>query len=49
MTDDTIDEAELRELMKDVAALPRSIEPPADAWAKIRAEIDASGGAGRGE
>ena len=49
MTDDTIDEAKLRELMKDVAALPRSIEPPADAWAKIRAEIDASGGAGKGK
>jgi len=49
MTDDTIDEAKLRDLMKDVAALPRSIEPPPDAWGKIRAEIDASGGAGRGE
>jgi hypothetical protein len=49
MTDDTIDEAKLRDLMKDVAALPRSIEPPADAWAKIRAEIDASGGGGKGE
>jgi uncharacterized membrane protein YdfJ with MMPL/SSD domain len=41
MTDETIDEAKLRDLMKDVAALPRSIEPPADAWAKIRAEIEA--------
>jgi hypothetical protein len=43
MTDDTIDEAKLRELMNEVAALPTSIEPPADAWAKIRAEIEASG------
>jgi hypothetical protein len=43
MTDDLIDEGKLRDLMKDVTALPRSIEPPADAWAKIRAEIEASG------
>jgi hypothetical protein len=40
MTDETIDEAKLRDLMKEVAALPRSIEPPADAWSKIRAEIE---------
>ena len=44
MTDDTIDEARLRELMKEVEALPRSIDPPADAWAKIRSEILATGG-----
>jgi len=43
MTDDTIDEARLRDLMNEVEALPRSIEPPAGAWAKIRAEIEASG------
>ena len=43
MTDDTIDEGKLRDLMKEVEALPRTIEPPADAWAKIRAEIEASG------
>jgi hypothetical protein len=43
MTDDTIDEGKLRDLMKEVTALPRSVEPPADAWAKIRAEIEASG------
>ena len=49
MTDDTIDEAKLRELMNEVVALPRSIDPPADAWAKIRAEIEATGGAGRGD
>ena len=49
MTDDTIDEAKLRELMKEVEALPRSIDPPADAWAKIRAEIESTGGAGRGD
>src|SRR6185436_14096867 len=49
MTDDTIDEAKLRELMKEVEALPRSIDPPADAWAKIRAEIEATGGEGRGD
>ena len=30
--------------MKEVAALPKSIDPPADAWAKIRAEIESIGG-----
>ena len=49
MTDDTIDEAKLRELMKEVEALPRSIDPPADAWAKIRAEIEATGDTGHGD
>jgi hypothetical protein len=48
MTDDSIDEGKLRDLMKEVTALPRSIEPPADAWAKIRAEIEASGTPDRG-
>jgi len=48
MTDDTIDEGKLRDLMNEVAALPTSIEPPADAWAKIRAEIEASGNPDRG-
>jgi hypothetical protein len=43
MTNDTIDEGKLRDLMNEVAALPTSIEPPANAWAKIRAEIEASG------
>jgi hypothetical protein len=42
MTDDTIDEGKLRDLMNEVAALPTSIEPPADSWTKIRAEIEAS-------
>ena len=42
MTDDTIDEAKLRDLMNEVAALPTSIEPPAGSWAKIRAEIEAT-------
>ena len=49
MTDDTIDEAKLRELMKEVATLPRSIDPPADAWAKIRAEIESTGGSDSGD
>ncbi|HEY3257567.1 MAG TPA: hypothetical protein VGJ64_01825, partial [Gemmatimonadaceae bacterium] len=49
MTDDTIDEGKLRDLMNEVAALPTSIEPPAGAWAKIRAEIEASGTRGRTE
>ena len=47
MTDDTIDEGKLRDLMNEVAALPTSIEPPPDAWAKIRAEIEERGKSGR--
>jgi hypothetical protein len=43
MTDDTIDEGKLRDLMNEIAALPTSIEPPADSWAKIRAGIETSG------
>lgn len=43
MTDDTIDEGKLRDLMNELAALPTSMEPPADAWAEIRARIEASG------
>jgi hypothetical protein len=41
MNDDMIDEARLRKLRDDVAALPRSIEPPADAWTNIRSAIEA--------
>ena len=41
MNDDTIDEARLRKLREEVAALPRSIEPPADAWTHIRSAIEA--------
>lgn len=41
MTDDTIDEGKLRDLMNEVAALPKSIEPTVDSWAKIRARIEA--------
>lgn len=48
MTDDTIDEAKLRDLMKEAEALPRSIDPPADAWVKIRARIESAGGTGPG-
>jgi hypothetical protein len=40
MTDDDVDEARLRDLMDEVSALPRSIEPPADAWTNIRAAIE---------
>jgi hypothetical protein len=40
MTDDMIDEVKLRELMNEVAALPREIEPPPGSWEKIRAEIN---------
>jgi len=38
--DDSIDEARLRELSEQVAALPRSIDPPSDAWAGIRSAIE---------
>ena len=41
MNDDMIDEARLRKLRDEVAALPRSIEPPAAAWAQIRSAIEA--------
>ena len=41
MTDDTIDEARLRELSEQIAALPRSIDPPSGAWAGIRSAIEA--------
>ncbi|MEO8192615.1 MAG: hypothetical protein ABI681_02110 [Gemmatimonadales bacterium] len=40
MTDDTIDEESLRELHARTARLPREIAPPADAWARIKAEIE---------
>ena len=49
MTDDTIDEGKLRDLMNEVAALPTSIEPPADSWANIRAQIEASGNPDRAD
>jgi hypothetical protein len=39
--DDSIDEARLRELSEQVAALPRSMDPPSDAWAGIRSAIEA--------
>jgi hypothetical protein len=40
MTDDTIDEKKLNDLLAEVAALPRSIEPPAGSWASIKSEIN---------
>jgi hypothetical protein len=46
MIDDNIDEAWLRKLTEEVSALPKSIEPPADAWANIRAAIESDRGAG---
>jgi|SRR5687768_4533001 len=42
MTDDIIDERELRELEARVRKLPREIAPPADAWAAIRSQMGAS-------
>jgi hypothetical protein len=40
MNDDTIDEARLRKLQDEVAKLPASIDPPANAWMRIRAAIE---------
>ena len=40
MTEDDIDEESLRDLQARTAKLPREIAPPADAWAKIKAEIE---------
>lgn len=45
MTDETIDEERLRDLLARAEALPRSIAPPADAWREIRAVIDQDRGA----
>lgn len=41
MTEDIIDEQQLQELKARTNALPRNIEPPPDAWAAIRAAIEA--------
>ena len=43
MTDDRLEEDQLRDLAARTARLPREIEPPADAWAAIRAAMDAPG------
>ncbi|MEO8577827.1 MAG: hypothetical protein ABI556_14045 [Gemmatimonadales bacterium] len=48
MTGDTIDEESLRDLQARTAKLPREIEPPADAWAKIKAEMDRTRDIGQG-
>ena len=40
MTEDTYEEESLRDLQARTAKLPREIEPPAEAWAKIKAEMD---------
>ena len=40
MTEEQIDQDKLRELLERTAQLPRDIEPPADAWAAIKAEIE---------
>lgn len=39
MTDDMLDEARLRELRELTDRLPREIEPPAEAWDAIRAQV----------
>jgi hypothetical protein len=41
MSEEELDEGMLRALAKQTAALPREIEPPADAYERIRAEIEA--------
>jgi hypothetical protein len=40
MTDDILDQDQLRELAAQTAQLPREIDPPADAWASIKASIE---------
>ncbi len=40
MTDDMLDEARLRELRELTDRLPREMDPPADAWDAIRAQIE---------
>jgi hypothetical protein len=40
MTDDTLDQDQLRNLAARTAQLPREIDPPADAWAGIKAAIE---------
>lgn len=40
MTDEIMDEEALRDLLARAKTLPRSIEPPADAWGEIRAAIE---------
>ena len=40
MTDDTLDQDQLRDLAARTAQLPREIEPPEDAWAGIKAAIE---------
>ena len=40
MTDDSGDSEMLRELQRETAQLPREIAPPAEAWKKIKAQID---------
>ena len=48
MTEDNIDEESLRDLQARTARLPREIDPPADAWAKIKAEMDRTRDIGSG-
>ena len=42
MSEEELDQDMLRALAKQTAALPREIEPPADAWNRIRDEIDSN-------
>ncbi|HUF64606.1 MAG TPA: hypothetical protein VMM17_01390, partial [Gemmatimonadaceae bacterium] len=39
MTEHSVDEAKVRELLELTQALPRESEPPASAWEEIRAQI----------
>ena len=40
MTEDSSESEMLRELHRETAALPREIQPPEEAWKKIKAQID---------
>jgi hypothetical protein len=43
MTDNSVDEAKVKELLELTAALPRESEPPASAWDEIRTQLTEPG------
>ncbi|HUR92702.1 MAG TPA: hypothetical protein VMY38_08530 [Gemmatimonadaceae bacterium] len=47
MSDNMMDDARLRALKAMADRLPREIEPPAEAWDAVRAQIERDGAAGR--
>lgn len=49
MTDDILDEKQLRDLAARTAQLPREIDPPEEAWSAIRAAMESPGPAHTGK